>query len=56
MITIEDSKDINIGGKRFDFSGHIAELTCNGLIIKVVRMSDGKDVTNEFKVKYNENT
>lgn len=42
----------NINGIRYDFNGYNAKLDFNGKIIKVIRISDGKDVTEKMIEKY----
>ncbi|EHU2279232.1 hypothetical protein [Acinetobacter baumannii] len=41
-----------INGVYFDFRGYAAELSFSGEIKKVVCLATGKDVTEEFKIKY----
>lgn len=54
MIDIEDSKDVNFGGKTYDFTGVSATLGSDLKIKKVTCLKTGKDLTEEYKKKYGE--
>ena len=51
MIDINNSST-KLNGVFYDFTGYNASLNFDGSIIKVIRISDGKDVTDEMREKY----
>lgn len=51
MIDLNNSTT-KLNGVFYDFTGYKASLNFDGSIIKVTRISDGKDVTEEMKRKY----
>ncbi|SSS75974.1 hypothetical protein [Acinetobacter baumannii] len=51
MIEMNDSTG-SINGHKYDFTGYNATLNFDGEITKVIEISTGKNVTEEFKEKY----
>lgn len=51
MIDMNNSSG-EINGTFYDFTGYKASLNFDGSIIRVIRILDGEDVTEEMRVKY----
>lgn len=52
MIDIKNSKNCTFGGKTYDFTGVHAVLSSSAEIQKVTCLETGKDLTEEYKLKY----